>query len=601
MKRYLLILISLGLLFGFSSCETLDLDPESETSLTEKETLSTYDGYHGFFLKLYSSMTNPGQGGAGGWDVFFDAGRSVYLRALSWCQECPTDEVVYRTASGYGMRQTTSFDWDSGLEFPSYIYYRLYITISLCNDFLRKTEDDFLKSMGVYDEVKGEVGYWRAEARFIRAFQYYLLCDLFGSVGWVDDSSPNGTYPIQKTRSEIFDYVESELIDIDNQLMPANKVVHGRANQVAAWFLLSKLYISANVYRSTSHDNLPDAQVVEYSKKALTYAKKVIDDQNFSLAPNYIENFLKDNNTCKEIIWGLAGDAIYSFGQGGTESGTGYILAYPTDQHMLESVDFGTTMTWGLNGVLRSTIVDKFDEEDQDFHLNDTWGDTKKDKRALFFVGPESASLSKNADGTPVRAALRKETWMEGKDFGYFTGDKTLGASFTKWRNVTKDRVKGTPDKHSGISFPMFRKADAYLVAAEAILRGGGGSITEALGYVNEVRDRAYKYGNYAPASGDPAVNAISVNGRITEKELSLDFLIDERARELWTENWRRSDLIRFDKFCSGYNWDWKGRSTTGELNHEGRDINPMYKLFAIPEDDIRYNPNLTQNPDYIK
>lgn len=566
--------MALGTLILFNACEDLDLVPESDTALMEDEVYSTYEGYHGAFLKLYGGMATKGQGGTGGNDVSWDGGRSVYLRALFWTQECPTDIVMYRTGSGYGIRQTISLDWTAGTEFPQYVYYRAYIIIAMCNEFLRKTEENVVKEYGMWDKIKGEVGYWRAEARFIRAYQYYLLCDLYGSVGWVDDSTPNGTYPVQKTRKEIFQYVESELLDIQDKMMPANMKVFGRANQVSAWFLLAKLYINGQVYAGSN----------EYFDDAYTYSKKVVDDNNYNLAPNYIENFLADNDTSNEILWAIPSDTEHMQGEGVTN----YLLKFPISSYMLNMVDYGISETWSSNGSLHMAFVDKFDEEDQVFHKDDTWCDTKKDKRSLLFVGPETATYK--SDGSVDKPACQKETWIEGKT--YNTSKIYIGATMTKWRNVTKDRVKATATKYSNVAFPMFRKADAYLLAAEALLRTGG-SKTEAVGYVNEVRDRAYCYGKYYQEDKNVA------NGRITESELTLDFLIDERARELWTENWRRSDLIRFDKYTKNYNWDWKGRATSGETNHEGRDIDDKYKLYPIPQDDVLYNPNISQNPDY--
>jgi hypothetical protein len=141
---------------------------------------------------------------------------------------------------------------------------------------------------------------------------------------------------------------------------------------------------------------------------------------------------------------------------------------------------------------------------------------------------------------------------------------------------------------YTSIDYPMFRTADAYLMAAEAILRGGGGSKNEALGYVNEVRDRAYLSGNYGNAS----------SGRIADNQLTLDFILDERARELHTELVRRTDLIRFNKFTEGYNWDWKG-SDGNAGNYIGKNVNNKYKLYPIPQDEFTVNPYLTQNPDY--
>jgi hypothetical protein len=255
---------------------------------------------------------------------------------------------------------------------------------------------------------------------------------------------------------------------------------------------------------------------------------------------------------------------------------------------MFNFVDYGISETWSSNGSLNTTFVNKFLPEDQDFDPTDPWCDKKKDKRALLLGGPKTATYK--ANGSVDKPALVKENWKEGSAF--ITSVINYGYTMTKWRNVTKDRAKSTPTKYSNIAFPMFRIADAYLMAAEAILRGTGGSRAEALSYVNEVRNRAYNSGPYSSTSN-------VANGEITDSQLTLPFLLDERARELWTENWRRSDLIRFGVFTKGYNWEWKGRPTSGETNHVGQDVDDKYNLYPIPQNDILYNPNLNQNPNY--
>ena len=114
---------------------------------------------------------------------------------------------------------------------------------------------------------------------------------------------------------------------------------------------------------------------------------------------------------------------------------------------------------------------------------------------------------------------------------------------------------------------------------AEATLRGGvGGNTGTALNYVNELRERAY---------GD-------ISGNINSSQLTLDFILDERARELYWEGHRRTDLIRYDKFTgSNYIWPWKGNVK------EGASTDDKYKLFPIPSSDLNANPNLVQNPGY--
>jgi len=125
----------------------------------------------------------------------------------------------------------------------------------------------------------------------------------------------------------------------------------------------------------------------------------------------------------------------------------------------------------------------------------------------------------------------------------------------------------------------LFRLADIYLTYAEAVLRGGtGGDANTALTYINWLRQRAY---------GDSS-------GNITGADLNLNFILDERGRELYWEGTRRTDLIRYGLFTSGnYLWPFKGGVEAGT------GVDDKYNLFPISATDMVANPNLKQNPGY--
>ena len=129
----------------------------------------------------------------------------------------------------------------------------------------------------------------------------------------------------------------------------------------------------------------------------------------------------------------------------------------------------------------------------------------------------------------------------------------------------------------------MFRLGEAYLIYAEAVLRGGGGARAQALAYVNALRERAY-----GGASGD-----------ITDPELTLDFILAERGRELLWEAHRRTDLIRYGLFTGGsYLWAWKGQDPHG-TNPAGIATASTRDLYPLPANELIANPNLKQNPGY--
>ena len=155
----------------------------------------------------------------------------------------------------------------------------------------------------------------------------------------------------------------------------------------------------------------------------------------------------------------------------------------------------------------------------------------------------------------------------------------TNGYAVLKFKNLTSTGEQGSHNKFPDTDFPMFRLADAYLMASEAILRGASnGTIADAAGYFNKVRSRAFK----------------SNLSNLTTDNLNLQEIIDERARELMWEGHRRTDLVRFGQFTeTDYTWQWKGGVKEGKSVQKFRDI------FPIPTKDINNNTNLKQNDGY--
>jgi hypothetical protein len=175
--------------------------------------------------------------------------------------------------------------------------------------------------------------------------------------------------------------------------------------------------------------------------------------------------------------------------------------------------------------------------------------------------------------GSPDSRALFYGDKKEIDNVGTFTD----GLRTTKWRNINTDgSLPANAGTFANIDFPLFRLAEMYLIYAEAQLRGGGGSKAQAITYINLLRQRAY--GN---TSGNVA-------------DISLQDVLDERARELYWEGFRRTDLIRYNQLTSGsYLWPWKG-GVKG-----GTGVSDKYNLFPIPSTDIIANPNLIQNAGY--
>ena len=522
MKKYILMFM-VGCL-GLTSCiGDLDTMPLDDNNLVTERVYSSKEGYMGVLAKCYASLILTGQQGGDGGDGDLEGaneGYSGYTRLLFYLQEQCTDNFVMPSSSN-GLRNCLNLNWDATTSVVTWTYQRLYMAIAYCNEFLRECTPAKMQERGVWNDMSADYLNYRAEARFIRAYCYSMLCDLYGNVPIIDENVGVKDIPVQKTRKEVFEYAEKELKSIlgedgstDELLKKSRQNEYGRVDEVAAWFLLARLYLNAEVYAGEARYD-----------DCLTYAEKIILGGDYPLASDYRHIFLADNETVGSRGWG--------------------------------------------NVRSKTTLVDAFDPADVTFDTNDTWGNGKNDKRAQFMTALTSE------DGTPQT----KETWDANLAM---TSTFTCGYGYIKWRNVNKNDDPAD-EAYTSIDWPMFRTADAYLMAAEAILRVGGDR-TKALEYVNEVRMRAYM-------SDDYGTNAVS--GKIADSDLSLDFILDERQREMASECVRRTDLVRFGKFTKGYNWDWKN----GE--RLGCDVDDKYNLFPIPESELTNNPTLKQNDGY--
>lgn len=551
-SRYLIVLLIL-ICTGFTSCiKDLDTLPMDNNELVAEKLYADPANYKGVLAKCYASLVLTGQQGGDGGDNdlgSFNEGYGGYVRILFYLQDMTTDEVLMPSSSN-GLREMLTTTWTPTTAVIQGAYTRLYTTISYCNEFLRETTTSKLEARGVANaaEIKDNIADYRNEARFIRAYCYEVLCDLFGDVPFATEELGVGVLPQQTTRKELYAFVESELLELAGTLKEAHANEYARVDKACAYFLLARLYLNAEVFNGKAN----------YAA-AYKYAKLVID-ANYPLAKEYRYNFMADNNTSSEIIWPLAQDGTNAQSSAGTNF---FVKAFMSgDMESYFTTGIGTK-GWA-NVRVKPEFVDMFDAGDQTFDTSDVWGENKKDKRAQFFTVGHKKEVA-TATGT-------------------FSTLFTDGYAFIKWRNVTQSGTATSDQTYVDIDFPLFRSADAYLMAAEAILRGGGGSRADALAYVNEVRNRAYQSGSYGSSA---------VSGEITDGELSLDLLLSERARELSTELIRRTDLIRFGKFATGYNWSWKGYLL------DGKDVDNKYLLFPIPASDIAANPNIDQNPNY--
>lgn len=529
-----LLLVLFGALTLWSCSKDLELSPEDNRQ-TSASAFEDPASYKQFLSKLYAGFAVSGQDGpAGNPDLTgLDEGFSQYMRLYFMMQELTTDEAVIGWNDGT-IKDLHNQNWTSGNEFIRTMYSRIMYQIAQSNEFLRQTSDDVLASRGVDASLRSEIQTYRAEARFLRALSYWHALDLYGNPPFVTEEDAPGAYlPEQTTSAELFSFIESELLAIEGDMKAPMQNQYGRADQGALWMLLAKLYQNSEKYTGDNRS----ADVINYTSKVINAGYTLVDD--------YQKLFLADNDTNgaqNEIIFPITYDGINSQSYGGMT----FIIHAAVGGDM-DPDAFGINGGWaGLRTT--SALVNTFlDNEDDSI-------DEVGDSRALFFTEGQTKEIA---------------------DISNFTN----GYAVAKYKNVDVNGNAGSdptgdfPDT----DFPMFRLADAYLMYAEAVLRGGGGSTSDAVDYINELRMRAY---------GDSSAN-------ISGGDLTLDFILDERARELYWEAHRRTDLIRFGQFSDGGIWPFKGGVPQGAPTESFRDLMP------IPSSDLGVNTNLTQNPGY--
>jgi hypothetical protein len=167
----------------------LDTMPLDDNQLVSEKVYQTKDGYTGVLAKCYASLILTGQQGGDGGDGDLEGaneGYSGYVRLLFYLQELSTDNFLMPSSSN-GLRKCLNLQWDaSNASVITWTYQRLYMSIAYCNELLRECTEGKLQSRGLWEEMKDDYVSYRAEARFIRAYCYSMLCDLFGAVPYVD-------------------------------------------------------------------------------------------------------------------------------------------------------------------------------------------------------------------------------------------------------------------------------------------------------------------------------------------------------------------------------------------------------------------------------
>lgn len=380
-----------------------------------------------------------------------------------------------------------------------------------------------------------------AELKMIRGFAYYNLIDLYGNIPLILKWDQEDRAPTNKPRKEVFDFVVNDIETSINDLSDkVDATTYGRFHLYAAYTLLAKFYLNAEVWTGSSNWD-----------KVIEYCDKVINSGKFVLEPNYFNNFLINNENSKENIFVIPYDEVYT-----------------ADSHLyfhLRCLHYSNKFTYGFsaspwNGhTAIPSFIHSFDEEDKRLEgwligqQYSSSGDTLYCNQGV--TGPLIYTIDFVNVFNPNDGVTYDHTFML----------EFMGARFAKYEY-------GPTTGSMSNDYAVYRYADILMTKAEAIMRKNNGVATsDAVDLINQVRGRSL-----------PPEKLYSTS------TLTMDALLAERGWEFYGEAVRRNDLVRFNKFVNG-TWEFYDRSNESSTRN----------LFPIPQPQINANPNLSQNPGY--
>jgi len=394
----------------------------------------------------------------------------------------------------------------------------------------------------------------KAAAQFLKAYYYYNAIDMFGQVPYREAGSSPDDFPKVWTSPEATAQIITLLTEALPNLADKNTSDPSVASKDAAHFLLAKIYLNKAVFDSPTHTGF-DANNAANMALVIEHVNAISGAT--TLAADYWDNFKPSNNTSPELI--LTAKNINGVSMGGIN--TRWYMGNHYNQ-----VPSG----WNGFSVLQE-YYEKFDSSDRRIHNADpaiiaNFGSPLGMRRGQQYdkggvtaltTRAQNGSLPLNFQsdlaGLPADGKIIENEWLE-----------RWGIRPQKYIPDVSNMDKPEND------YVLFRYADALLMKAEAIVRGGGSP---------------------AKVSSSPN-NVAGIAALLSDRQgittvidlTNLDGINKARATELWEEGWRRNDMIRFGTYT-------KARATMTNTD--------AYRvLLPIPTTAL-LNPNIKQNPGY--
>jgi len=464
--------------------------------------------------------------------------------------------------AGYGSVQSFN-NYDGGMA-PSHGFYwnvwsGFYQGIATCNTVISRFSE--VEGMSE-DEGNVRLG----EAYFLRAMYYHILVMHWGDVPLeLEEITTVKTTATRAPEEEVYGQIVEDLL-LAESLLPDVPSDYGRATKPAAQALLARVYLTTN-------QNI----------KATDYAKKVIEDYNFSLLDDYAEIWNIENQINSEVIWAVQYTRDERLNEGGNRSHLYFLMEYDFEPGITLDIAYGRS--WVRYFPSRFYL---------DMLQETRWKDSRYEKiwKEVWFANHEGSLLSDQNLGDTALLVVPYDIPQEVIDAKadkytifdidrIYDGENPIGKK-SRWPTLFEKHTD--PLRSSNINIEgsrdwfVFRLSEMYLIAAEALMKEG--KLVDGVDYINTVRRRAAKLGHESDME-------------ISPNELTIDFILDERALELAGEMFRWPDLKRTGKLLERvrlYNPEARPR------------IKEMHLVRPIPTnmiDRITNKDEFLQNPGY--
>ncbi len=555
MKKFIYIIFILTGMLTFQSCEEY-LDEEMVSDVSGDSYLTTLSGIEDALDGAYSYLKDTYYGQENGFSL-------TNYGVDTWT-----------TGSDGWFKSIGQYYFDESNYYVKNLWISMYAAINQCNGVLNRIED-----IGdIEDSEKQEI---IAEARFLRALYYFIAVQQWGDIHFTLEETIGVELDANKTPKNTI-YEEGIIPDLEFgiSVLPESQSEYGRATKGAAQMLLAKVYLRMG------WDN-DDSEAFE---NAVTYANAVISSGQYTLLDDYAELFDIENQENAEVVWSVQNTTNVLDNGNGNQAHLFFLMEYDKIAGMDRSIEYGRPWKRYCPTEYLLTLWDRqydaryfkgfqhvwYANNSSTLLSNQSIGDT-----AIFIPGVDVGEVYYVADesGNRVTKTLTEEYVDARHDISmkiytphYRNDDATTGYSLKIYPNLVKFLDPARSDKNLAEGtrdWVVMRFAEAYLIAAEAYFKLG--QTTEAAEMINVVRERA-------------AWPGFETEMEISASDVTLDFILEERARELFGEAERFNDLTRtktlvdrVKTYCNAVNY----------TNYAASNISDKHYLRPIPQDQI--------------